>query len=409
MSSGNIVVGLDVGTTKVCAVVGEAVGNELEIRGMGASLSTGRKRGVIIQMEQTVESIKQAVQEASSSTGIQIKEVYVGITGSHIKCLRSHGAIGINSREIIPSDVERVIESARTVYMPLDREVLHVIPTGYMLDGHNGIKDPVGMTGARLETHLNVITGGGSPLQNLLKCCEMAGLDAIEIVFEPLAIAAATMTDEEEELGVALIDIGGTTEIAIYKDGFLQQVSNLPVGGHHFTNDIAIGLRIPFTEAERLKKDFGCAITNMITDKELIDIHQEGQQKKISRMHLTEIIQPRAEELIDFIKDELSFCSGNSIALSGVVLTGGGSLLDGFDRLFESTLGLPTRIGSPDGIKGCRGKMNDPMYATGVGLALYGFDKESTGAYYENNSTRIFGKMKDWFAEMFKGNGDSKF
>jgi len=401
-------VGLDIGTTKVCAVVGEAADNELVIRGMGISLSAGRKRGVIIEMEPTVESIRKAVQEAASSTGVQIREVYVGITGNHIKCLRSHGAIGINGREIIPSDVDHVIESARSTYMPLDREVLHVIPTGYMLDGQNGIKDPVGMAGSRLETHLHIITGACSPLHNLLKCCEMSELDVVEIVFEPFATAASTMTDEEKESGVVLVDIGGTTEIALYKDGFLQQIANLPVGGHHFTNDIAIGLRIPFAEAERLKKDFGCAMTSMLANKELIDIHQGGPQKKISRMHLSEILQPRAEELIDLIKDELSLCSGNSITVSGVVLTGGGSLLDGFDRLTETILGLPTRIGSPDGIKGCRGEMNNPMYATGVGLALYGFDKESTGASYENNPKRILGKMKNWFAGIFKGNGDSE-
>ncbi len=407
MNRGNSIVGLDVGTTKVCAVVGKEGMGELEIRGIATSTSTGLKKGVIIHIEPTVESIKSAVREAESSTGIQIKEVYVGITGNHIKGLRSHGAIGINGREVIPLDVERVIESARTIYMPLDREVLHVIPSGFTLDGQNGIRDPVGMAGVRLEAHVHIITGSVSPLQNLLKCCEMAGLDVTEIIFEPFASAASTTTDDEKELGVAIVDIGGTTETAIYKDGFLQHISNIPIGGNHFTNDIAIGLRIPFAEAERLKKDYGCAITSMIKDAEVIDIPQAGQQKNIARKQLAEIIQPRAEELIDLIKDELTLCSGYSIATSGIVLTGGGSLLEGFDSLAESLLGLPVRIGSLDGIKGCRGNINNPMYATGVGLTLYGFDKESGGASYKNNPAGIFGKMKDWVAGIFKGNGDS--
>jgi cell division protein FtsA len=405
---GNNFVGLDIGTTKVCAVVGEFIGNEMQILGIGTSPSTGLKKGVIIDIEPTVESIKKAVQEAGSSTGVQIREVFVGMTGNHIKGIRSHGATGINGRDVIHSDVERVLESARSVYMPLDREVLHFIPTGYTLDGQNGIKDPVGMAGERLEAHVHIITGAVSPLQNLLKCCEMAGLEVIEVVFEPLASSASTTTDEEKNLGVALVDVGGTTEFALFKDGFLQHIANIPVGGHHFTNDIAIGFRIPFAEAERLKKDCGCATTNIIRDKEMIDISQAGQQKKIPRMHLSEIIQPRAEELIDLIKDELSSCSGYSIALSGVVFTGGGSLLDGFDSLAEASLGLPVRIGSCDGIKGCRGNINNPMYATGVGLALYGLDKEQEKASYENNPAGIFGKMKDWFAEIFKGNGDSE-
>lgn len=408
MKRGNIIIGLDVGTTKVCAVVGEVAGSEMEIRGIGTAPSTGLKKGVIIHIEPTVDSIKKAVQEAGSSTGVQIREVFVGITGNHIKGIRSHGATGINSRDVIPADVERVLESARSVYMPLDREILHFIPTGYTLDGQNGIKDPVGMAGDRLEAHVHIITGAVSPLQNLLKCCEMAGLEVIEVVFEALASAASTITDEEKELGVALVDIGGTTEIALYKDGFLQHIANIPVGGHHFTNDIAIGFRIPFAEAERLKKDFGCATTHMIKDKEMIDISRAGQQKKTPRTHLAEILQPRAEELIDLIKNELSLCSDYSIALSGVVLSGGGSLLDGFDSLAEASLGLPVRIGSCDGIKGCRGNINNPIYATGVGLALYGLDNESAKVSYENNPSGIFGKMKDWFAGIFKGNGDSE-
>jgi len=407
LSSGNIIIGLDVGTVKVCAVVGEEVDGEIEILGVGTSPSTGLKKGLIINIEPTVESIKKAVKEAESSTGVQIHEVYVGITGSHIKGLNSHGAVGIIGSEVTPLDVERVIESAKAVYVPLDRELLHVIPTGYILDGHNGIKDPVGMAGVRLEAKVHIVMGAVSALQNLLKCCEMAGLEVIEVVFEPLASTEAILTEDEKELGVALVDIGGTTDIVIYKDRLLQHLSILPIGGNHFTNDIAIGLRTPLAKAEMLKKDFGCAIANMVRDDDLIDVTQAGKERKIPRRYLSEILQPRAEELLNLIKDELLSCSGYDIVSSGVVLTGGGSLLDGLDRLAEAVLGLPVRIGSPDGIKGCRGNINNPMYATGVGLVLYGLGKESGENFSEGNLTGIFARMKGWFAGMFKGNGDS--
>lgn len=401
------IIGLDIGTTKVCAVAGEVVGTELEIRGIGNSVSTGLKKGVITHIELTVESIRKAVAEAASCTGARIREIYVGIKGNHIRGIRGRGAIGITGKEISPLDLERVMESAKMVYMPLDREVLHVISTGYTVDGQNGIKYPVGMSGVRLEANVHIITGALSPIQNLLKCCEMSGLEVIEIVFEPLAFAASTITDEEKELGVALIDIGSTTEISIYKDGFLQHISNLPIGGQHFTNDIAIGLRIPFAEAERIKKDSGCSMTDLINDREMIEIPRAGHEKKIPRKHLTDIIQPRAEELMDLIKDELLLCFGYGTALSGVVLTGGGSLLEGIERLAETILGIPVRTGSLDGIRGCRGNMNNPAYATGVGLVLYGSRRDYGEDTHESNPTGILGKMKGWLAGMFKGNGDS--
>ncbi|MDI6890498.1 MAG: cell division protein FtsA [Thermodesulfovibrionales bacterium] len=403
MRRGGIIVGLDVGTTKICVVVGEEVESELEIRGVGTSGSTGLRKGVVVNIESTVESVKKAVKAAESFTGVQISAVYVGVTGGHIKGLNSYGAVGIRGREVTPLDVERVIESARAVYVPLDREVLHVIPTGYILDGQNGVRDPVGMAGVRLEVKVHIITGAVSSIQNLLKCCERAGLEVIEIVFEPLASAAAILTDDEKELGVAIIDIGGgTTDIVLYKDSWLQHLSVLAIGGNHFTNDIAIGLRVSVSEAERLKKSFSCAAASMVREDDVIDIIQAGQERKILRRYLSEIIQPRAEELLNLIKGELLSCSGYDIVSSGVVLTGGGSLLDGLDRMAEVVLGLPVRIGFPEGIKGCRGIMNNPMYAAGAGLVLYGLDKESKGAFYQDTLTGMFGKMKNWVAGMFR-------
>ena len=400
---GNIIVGLDVGTTKICAVVGELIEGELEIRGISTSASTGLRKGVVVDIESTVESIKNTVKTAESITGFEINAVYVGISGGHIKGFNSYGAVGIRGKEVAYVDVERVIDSAKAVYVPLDREVLHVIPTGYILDGQNGIRDPIGMMGVRLEAKVYIVTGAVTSVQNLLKCCEKVGLEVVDIVFEPVASAEAILTDDEKELGVAIVDIGGgTTDIILYKDGWLRHTSVLAIGGNHFTNDIAVGLRVSLSEAERVKKSFGFAATSMVSDSEEIDIIQAGQGRKILRRCLSEIIQPRTEELLDLIKGELISCSAYDIASTGVVLTGGGSLLEGLDRMAEAVLGLPVRIGFPKDIKGCRDIINNPMYATGAGLVLYGLETESGGVFYPDAFTGIFGKMKDWVKGIFR-------
>ncbi len=400
---GNIIVGLDVGTTKICAVVGELVEGELEIRGISTSASTGLRKGVVVNIESTVESIKNAVKTAESITGVEINAVYVGIAGGHIKGFNSYGAVGIRGKEVAYVDVERVIDSAKAVYVPLDREVLHVIPTGYILDGQNGIRDPIGMMGVRLEAKVYIVTGAVTSVQNLLKCCEKVGLEVVDIVFEPVASAEAILTDDEKELGVAIVDIGGgTTDIILYKDGWLRHTSVLAIGGNHFTNDIAVGLRVSVSEAERVKKSFGSAATSMVSDSEEIDIIQAGQGRKILRRCLSEIIQPRTEELLDLIKGELISCSAYDIASTGVVLTGGCSLLEGLDRMAEAVLGLPVRIGFPKDIKGCKDIINNPMYATGVGLVLYGSETESGRVFYPDAFTGIFGKMKDWVKGIFR-------
>ncbi len=400
---GNIIVGLDVGTTKICAVVGELIEGELEIRGISTSASTGLRKGVVVNIESTVESIKNAVKTAESITGVEINAVYVGIAGGHIKGFNSYGAVGLRGKEVAYVDVERVIDSAKAVYVPLDREVLHVIPTGYILDGQNGIRDPIGMMGVRLEAKVYIVTGAVTSVQNLLKCCEKVGLEVADIVFEPVASAEAILTDDEKELGVAIVDIGGgTTDIILYKDGWLRHTSVLAIGGNHFTNDIAVGLRVSISEAERVKKSFGSAATSMVSDSEEIDIIQAGQGRKILRRCLSEIIQPRTEELLDLVKGELISCSAYDVASTGIVLTGGGSLLEGLDRMAEAVLGLPVRIGFPNDIKGCKNIVNNPMYATGVGLVLYGLETESGRVFYPDAFTGIFGKMKDWVKGIFR-------
>jgi len=400
---GNIIAGLDVGTTKICAVVGEVMEGELEIRGVSTSTSNGLRKGVVVNIESTVESIKNAVKKAESVTGCEINAMYVGIAGGHIKGFDSYGAVGIRGKEVAYIDVERVIDSAKAVHVPLDREVLHVIPTGYILDGLNSIKDPVGMIGERLEANVYIITGAVTLVQNLLKCCEKAGIDVIDIVFEPLASAEAVLTDEEKELGVAIVDIGGgTTDIILYKDGWLRHTSVFAIGGNHFTNDLAVGLRVSISEAERIKKAFGSATPSMANDLEEIEIVQEGQARRIVRRRLTEIIQPRAEELLDLIKGEFMSCSGYDIASTGVVLTGGCSLLQGLDKMAEAVLGLPVRIGVPKAISGCRDIINNPIYATGVGLVLHGLEDEASRMFYPDAFTAIFGKMKDWVNGIFR-------
>lgn len=400
---GNIIVGLDVGTTKICAAVGEVVNGELEFRGVSTSSSAGLRKGVVVDMEATVESIRNAVKTAEAAIDVEINAVYVGISGGHIKGFNSYGAVGIRGKEVTPLDVERLIDSAKAVYVPIDREVLHVIPTGYILDGQNGIKDPAGMAGGRLEAKVYIVTGAVTSVQTLLKCCEKAGVEAVDIVFEPLASAEAILTDDEKELGVAVVDIGGgTTDIILYKDGWLRHSSVLAVGGNHFTNDIAVGLRISVIEAERIKKEYGAALTSMVGASEELDIVQEGQGRKIVRRELSEIIQPRAEELVDLIKRELLSFSAYDIASTGVVLTGGGSLLEGLDRMAETALGLPVRIGFPKKISGSDNIMNNPMYATGAGLVLYGFETAASRIFSPDTFTGIFGKMTEWVKGIFK-------
>ncbi len=400
---GNIIVGLDVGTTKICAVVGEAGDRNLTFRGVSTSPSTGLRKGVVVNIEATVESIKNALKTAEAASGVEINAVYVGISGGHIKGFKSHGATGIRGKEVSPVDVDHVIDSAKAVYVPLDREVLHVIPAGYSIDGQNGIQDPVGMVGEILEAKVYIVTGAVTAVQNLLKCCSQADIEIIDIVFEPLASAGAILTEEEKELGVAVVDIGGgTTDIILYKDGWLRHSAVLAIGGNHFTNDIAVGLRITTTEAERIKKAFGAALTGMVQDSEVIEITQAGQVKKILGRELADIIQPRTEELLELIKQELLSHAGYEMASTGVVLTGGGALLEGIASIAARVLELPVRIGLPLDIQGCEEVIRNPMYATGAGLVLYGFEAEAQEVFCTDTFSDIFGKMRDWVTGILK-------
>ena len=400
----NIVAGLDVGTTKICAVAAASGSAGIDLIGLGVTPSAGLRKGIVINIDDTVDSIRSAIVETEACTGVRIKSVSVGISGGHIKGFNSQGAVGIRGKEVTYNEVERAIESAKAVCIPLDREVLHVIPTEYMLDGQEGIINPIGMSGVTLGASVHTITGSVSSVRNLLKCCEKAGLDVVDLVFEPLASAKATLTKHEKESGVVLIDIGGgTTDIALFREGSLRYVSVLGVGGNHLTNDIAVGLRVSMVDAERLKKALGSVIFNKDKDPENIQITQAGgQMKTIPGDCLVQIIQPRCEEILDMVRQELKRCFVYEHAISALVITGGFSLLRGFDKMAESILGLPVRIGLPDRINGLGLDIKNPQYSTGVGLVAYYSELDQTKILHPESVNNILWKMKHWAKDIFR-------
>ncbi len=404
MMAQHISVGLDVGTTKVCAVVADLGRREAGILGFGVAPSQGLRKGIVINIDATVDSIKKAVKEAEASSGARIKSVSVGISGAHIKGFDSSGAVGLRGKEVSSADVSRSIDSAKAVYVPLDREVLHVIPTEFVLDGQDGITDPIGMSGVRLEARVHIITGAVSPLQNLLKCCEKAGLEITDVIFEPLASAHAALTKEEKESGSILIDLGGgTTDIALFKDGSLRYASVIGVGGNHFTNDIAVGLRIMLGEAEKVKKTAGAAYERFVSGSEEIQITQaDGPMRTMPRKYVAEILQPRSEEILELIKDEIGKCLGHGTALCGAVMTGGASQLSGFDKLSESVLGLPVRAASPGHPKGLKSEIKSPIFSTAVGLATYEYALEAKDIAYAGLAGGAFAMMREWVKNKFR-------
>jgi len=401
-----IVVGLDVGTTKICAVVA-AVGDseKCEIIGIGTTPSKGLRKGVVINIDSTVDSIKKAVEEAELMAGVPIQGVYAGIAGGHIKGFNSHGVVAVKTREVSKKDVERVIDAAQAVAMPLDREVIHILPQEYIVDDQDGIIDPLGMSGVRLEARVHIVTGAVTSAQNIIKSCHKAGLDVLDIVLEPLAAADAVLTEEEKELGVALVDIGGgTTDVAIFGDGSIKHTAVLALGGINLTNDIAYGLRTPATEADKIKRQYGCALVEMVEEDEIVEVLSVGGHKPrgISRIALAEIIEPRAEEFFDLINREILKSGYDDRIASGVVLTGGTVMLSGMTELAEQVFNLPVRRGLPMDIGGLVDVVNSPMYATAVGLVKYAATHASEGGFGTNETgifDKILVKMKGWLKE----------
>ncbi len=389
------------GTTKICAIAAELKDSDFEVIGIGTSESRGLRKGIVVNIEATVESISEAVRRLEEQASLEVESVYVGIAGGHIKSFESYGTAPVKGSEITKEDIDRALEAAKAVYVPLDREVLHVIPKEFVVDGEEGIINPVGMNGIRLEAKVQIVTGSVSAVQNLLKCCEKAGLEVIDIVLEPLASSLATLTDQEREHGVVMIDIGGgTTDIAFYKNGVLSYTSVIAIGGNHITNDIAIGLRLPVDEAERLKKTYGSVLPE--GENEEIKIMVAGrQQQSIPKSYLTEIIYPRCEELFELIKTELINTGAYEEAVYGVVITGGASLLNGMERLAEAVLGMPVRKGIPHNRGLLKDVLSDPKYSTGMGLLLYGAETEVLPVNYGDVFSNILKRMKQWVKGWF--------
>ncbi len=402
----NIIVGLDIGTTKICAVVGEISGNEINVIGIGTHPSIGLRKGVVVNIESTVDSIKKAVEEAELMAGCEISSVYAGIAGGHITGFNSHGIVAIKGSEITQSDVERVIDAARAVAIPMDREVIHVLPQEYIVDDQSGIQNPVGMAGVRLEANIHIVTGAVTSAHNIVKCANRSGLDVCDIVLESLASGEAVLTDEEKELGTALLDLGGgTSDLAVFSGKNIKHTFVLALGGNNLTNDIAIGLRAPLAEAEKIKKKYGTALTRDISGEETIEVPGMGGRKprKLPRQILGEILEPRMEEMYALIRREIYRAGMEDLITSGMVLTGGTALLENAVEVAESIFDVPTRLGRPRGISGLVDVVNNPMYATGVGLVLYGARHQVPKKFRirdKNIFNRVMTRMKKWFRDV---------
>jgi cell division protein FtsA len=403
----SIVVGLDIGTSKVCAIVGEMTEHGVEIIGLGSHGSQGLRKGVVINIEATVNSVRKAVEEAGLMAGCEIHTVFASISGGHIKAFNSHGIVAVKNKEVAQRDLERVIDAAKAVAIPLDREVLHVLPQDFIIDEQDGIKEPLGMSGVRLEAKVHIITGAVTSAQNIVKCCNRTGLNVAEIVLAPLAAAEAVLSEEERELGVVLVDMGGgTTDIALFHDGTVKHTAVLSIGGNHVTNDIAAGLRTPFNDAERIKQRYGFAKAVMVTDDERVEVPTVGGKGPgtVSRQILCEIIEPRLDEIFELIQREIAKSGYEGALASGVVITGGSMLLPGAVEMAERCFGLPVRLGLPSHVGGLVDIIDSPSYAVGVGLVLHGMKRQERGTFRPRDDkilSKVKHRMSDWLSEFF--------
>ena len=397
-----LIVGLDIGTTKICAIVAEARGDNLDIIGLGTHPSRGLHKGVVIDIGATVDSIRKAIDEAELMAGCEIASVFAGIAGGHIEARNEIGMIAIKDAEVKPSHVKRVIEQAQAIAIPADREVVHVIPQEYEIDGQDGISHPVGMSGVRLIAKVHIVTAAVTSAQNIIKCCNKAGLNVIDIVLQPLASSEAALAPDEKQLGVALVDIGGgTTDLAIFEAGSIKHSAVLSLGGYHLTNDAAVGLRTPFDQAERVKRRFGCAAPRFLQQDELLVVPSVGGRapREVSRKTLAEFIEPRIEEILILVREEITRNGFLGSIPCGIVLTGGSSALDKLPELAEEIFELPVRRGIPRGISGLVDRVQGPEFATGVGLALWGSKNRARPRFrvYDGSHFRkVRSRMREW-------------
>ena len=408
-SEKNIITGLDIGTSKIVALVGEVTADgTIEVIGIGRHPSRGLKRGVVVDIEATVTSIQRAVQEAELMAGCEVHTVYTGIAGSHIRSLNSHGIVAIREQEVTQVDVERVIDAAKAVLIPADQKILHILPQEFIIDNQGSIREPIGMAGVRLETRVHIVTGAVSAAQNITKCVRRCGLEVRDIILEQLASSHAVLTDDEKELGVCLVDIGGgTTDIAIFYEGAIQHTAVIPIAGDQVTNDIAMALRTPTKSAEAIKINYGCAIVDMASASEMIEVLSvnERPERQISMKALAEVVSARYEELFSLVRQELRRSGFEHLIAAGIVLTGGSSSVQGAVELAEQCFEVPVRNGCAHHISGLAEASNNPSLATGVGLLLHGLQQQSEGSYngpvMMDSANGVWTRMKNWFQGNF--------
>ncbi len=404
----NLIVGLDIGTSKVVAIVGEVMPDgEIEIIGIGTQQSRGLKKGVVVNIESTVQSIQRAVEEAELMAGCQIKSVYAGIAGSHVRSINSNGVVAIKEKEVNSADVARVIDAARAVAIPADQKILHVLPQEFLIDNQEGIRDPISMSGVRLEARVHLVTGAVSAAQNIVKCVRRCGLEVDDIILEQLASSAAVLTDDEKELGVCLVDIGGgTTDIAVFVDGAIRHTAVIPIAGDQVTNDIAVALRTPTQYANDLKIKYACALRQLASPDETIEVPSVGDRepRRLARQTLAEVVEPRYEELLSLVQAELRRSGFEEICAAGIVLTGGSSKMEGVIELAEEIFHMPVRLGVPQHVNGLVDVIRNPIHATGVGLLLFGNKQRSGFTSHEldeNSGDSLWKRMKSWFQGNF--------
>ena len=370
-----LIVGLDIGTSKVVAIVGEInEDDDIEVIGIGTHPSRGLKKGVVVNIESTVHSIQRAIEEAELMAGCDIHSVYTGIAGSHIRSLNSHGIVAIRDTEVSSGDVDRVIDAARAVAIPADQKILHILPQEFIIDSQGGIREPIGMSGVRLEAKVHIVTGAESATQNIVKCVQRCGLEVEDVVLEQLASSYAVLTDDEKELGSCIVDIGGgTTDIAVFLGGAIQHTAVIPIAGDQVTNDIAVSMRTPTQYAEEIKIKYACALSQLANPDETIEVPSVGDRppRRLARQTLAEIVEPRYEELFGLVRDELRRSGFEELIAAGVVITGGSSKMEGAVELAEEVFHMPVRLGLPQHVRGLGDVVRNPIHATGVGLLLY--------------------------------------
>lgn len=410
MVKGDRIVGLDIGTTKICAIVAEVEEEGLKITGVGNSPSDGLKRGVVVNVDKTVRSIQQAIDKTERMSDTRITAVYAGIAGDHIRSFNSRGVIAVSGpdNEVNSHDVARVIEAAKAISIPMDREIVHVLPQDYSVDDQPGIKDPIGMAGVRLEADVHIVTGAVTSAQNICKSIRRAGVEVVDLVLEPIASSYSVLTDDEQEMGVVLVDIGGgTSDIAVFYDGSIRHTAVVGLGGENVTRDVAVGLRTPFKHAEEIKRTYGCAMTSLVSKEEVIEVPGVAGRPpdRVERAELASIIEARMEEIFVLVNSEIRRTDYFDLLAAGIVVTGGGAMVEGCVDLAEEVFGMPARLGTPRGVTGLVDAVTQPIYATGVGLVQFGLEHQHREGQFASANGDMFnsilGRMKGWVKDFF--------